>query len=222
VGGVDFTGKEAKQMKTVTPSKSRSNGADTIQNSIVIPKMEIEMFHVKLVGDSALISHKWSEKAKKEMLDKQMQKPKEAKAAKDPEQCFRDCIYHDDDGRPAFPSVAFKAAAVDACSHIDGVTKVEARGAFHVVGELIPIEGDEPTMREDMVKIAMGTSDIRFRAEFKKWSATLLVRYNKRVLSQEQIIHLFNTAGFAIGVGEWRPQRDGSFGMFHVATAADQ
>jgi hypothetical protein len=42
------------------------------------------------------------------------------------------------------------------------------------------------------------------------------VRHNPNVLSVEQIINLFNVAGFAIGVGEWRPQKDGSNGMFHV------
>jgi hypothetical protein len=34
-------------------------------------------------------------------------------------------------------------------------------------------------------------------------------------------VNLFNTAGFAIGVGEWRPQRDGSYGMFHIASAEE-
>jgi hypothetical protein len=42
------------------------------------------------------------------------------------------------------------------------------------------------------------------------------VRYNRNVLSAEQIVSLFNTAGFAIGIGEWRPQKNGGFGMFHV------
>lgn len=116
-----------------------------------------------------------------------------------------------------FPTVAFKAAAVDSCSHIDGVTKVEARGAFHIDSEFVVIRGI-PEMREDMVRVGMGTADIRYRGEFKKWSTTFRLRYNANVLSDEQIINLFNTAGFAIGVGEWRPQKDGSFGMFHVET----
>jgi len=80
---------------------------------------------------------------------------------------------------------------------------------------MVRIEG-EPSMREDMVRVGMGTADIRYRGEFKKWAVELLIRHNARVLSAEQVANLFNTAGFAIGVGEWRPQRDGSFGMFHV------
>ena len=63
----------------------------------------------------------------------------------------------------------------------------------------------------------MGTTDIRIRGEFPEWSTELTVRYNASTLQPEQIINLFNVAGFAIGVGEHRPQKDGSNGMFHVA-----
>lgn len=185
---------------------------------IALPKLNIQHMEITLVGDSPLISHRWSEKAKKAMLDKQMKKATPKKDAKDPEADFRASLYEHPDGGYGYPVVAFKAAAVNACSHLDGVTKVHARGAFHINGELAKIIGDEPTMREDMVRIAMGTADIRYRGEFKRWRVTLTIRYNADVLSVDQITNLFNTAGFAIGVGEWRPQKNGSHGMFHVAT----
>lgn len=200
---------------------------------IELPPLKVASLKVTLIGDSPLISHRWSDKARKMMLDKQMKKAKTAKEAKDPFQDFVESLYwlstRPENATPAsvekakfgFPVVAFKAAAVDACSHIDGVTKVEARGAFHVIGEFAEIEGDAPIMREDMVKIAMGTADIRYRGEFKHWKTTLKIRYNANGLSPEQIINLFNTAGFAVGVGEWRPQRDGSYGMFHVASGEE-
>lgn len=179
------------------------------------PKLNIVTTDMTLIGDSPLICHAWSHKAKQEMLDKQMKRAKQAKEAKDSDRDFRESLYPMGDGY-GFPAVAFKSAAVDACSHIAGVTKVEARGAFHVIGDMVRINGT-PTKREDMVRVGMGTADIRYRGEFREWSATLEVRYNANVLSEAQIRNLFNTAGFAIGVGEWRPQRDGSFGMFHVA-----
>ena len=200
---------------------------------IELPPLRIETMRLTLVGDTPLISHRWSDKAKQLMLDKQMKKARAAKEAKDPFADFCESLYWltEKPAKPTerevkkakfgFPVVAFKAAAVDACSHVDGVTKVEARGAFHINGEFAEIEGDKPTMREDMVRIAMGTADIRYRGEFRRWSTTLEVRYNANGLSPEQIVNLFNTAGFAVGVGEWRPQRDGSYGMFHVATSAE-
>ena len=187
------------------------------QEQIVLPKMDIRHIEIDLIGDSPLICHRWSEKAKREILDSHMHKAKPAKAAKDPERDYLESLYPLPNGGYGFPAVAFKAAAVDACSHVDGVTKVLARGAFHINGEMVPIDG-QPAMREDMVRVGMGTADIRYRGEFKTWTARINVRFNAAVLSAEEIVNLFNTAGFAIGGGEWRPQRDGSYGMFHVAT----
>lgn len=184
---------------------------------ITLPELRIATMQVRIIGDSPLICHAWSQKAKQEMLAKQMKKAKQAKEAKDPERDFQESLYHHPEGGYGFPAVAFKSAAVDSCSHIAGVTKVEARGAFHIIGDMVRIEGT-PTKREDMVRIGMGTADIRYRGEFKTWSSQFTVRYNCNVLSPEQILNLFNTAGFAVGVGEWRPQKDGSFGMFHVET----
>lgn len=213
------------------PSRVRTLPTETSKR-IELPALQIRQARVLLIGDSPLISHKWSEKAKRSMLDKQMKKAKGAKEAKDPWMDFCDSLYwlspmpkeptEADIGKAkfGFPAVAFKAAAVDACSHVDGVTKVEARGAFHINGEMVDIEGT-PTIREDMVRIAMGTADIRYRGEFKTWRSTFVIRYNANVLSLDQIVNLFNTAGFGIGIGEWRPQKDGSYGMFHVATAEE-
>jgi hypothetical protein len=187
-----------------------------VPQKIVIPPLDIRYLELTLIGTSPLICHAWSHKAKQMMLMKQMKAPKQAKEAKNPEQDFLESLYPHPEGGHGFPSVAFKSAAVDACSHVDGVTKVEARGAFHVEGELVKVDG-KPSPREDMVRIAMGTADIRYRGEFKEWSCTLRLSYNANVLSPEQIVNLFNVAGYAIGVGEWRPARDGSFGRFRVA-----
>jgi hypothetical protein len=197
-----------------------ANGDDAVPATIAktrlkMPKMDIRRFRVRLVGDSALICNKWSEKAKQEMRDKQMKKAVNAKEAKDPDACYRASLYHHPSGGFGFPSIAFKAAAVDACSFVDGITKVQARGAFHIDGELVKIEG-EPSMREDMVKISMGVADLRYRGEFKRWACELIIKFNAAVLSDQQILNLFKVAGFAVGVGEHRPQRDGSNGMFSV------
>lgn len=201
---------------------------------IELPPLNIGLMEVTLIGDSPLIVHAWSHKAKREMLDKQMKKAKGAKDAKDPKADYDASMYRLADGGYGFPSVAFKAAAVTAGTSVAGLTKVAARQAFHVLGEdvdirgafegsvsrvnLARIDGCTPQMREDMVRVGMGTADLRYRAEFPKWHAKVLVRYNQGVLSEAQILNLLNTAGFAVGVGEWRPEKDGAYGMFHVAT----
>jgi len=201
-------------------------------SEVTIPAMDIRPIEIELVGDSPLVVHRWSEKAKSMLLAKQMKKAKQAKAAKSPEQDFIDSLYwysekpenptleDVENGEFGFPAIAFKAAAVDACSHVDGLTKVAARGAFHIDGDLVRIEG-RPTPREDMVRIGMGVADIRYRAEFRSWRVRLPIRFNANLLSPEQLVNLFETAGFGIGVGEHRPQRNGQNGRFHVARAGE-
>lgn len=195
------------------------NGAKpSHRNSVVeVPQISVARMDITLIGDSALIVHAWSEKAKQQMLDKQMKKAKQAKEAKDPEQQFQDSLYKLDDNKYGFPAVAFKASAVAACRDTD-MKMTAARGRFHIDAEMIEIHGSEPRPREDMVRIAMGTADIRYRGEFIPWWVVLPISYNDNAISPAQIINLFNVGGFGVGVGEWRPSTGGSYGRFHVAS----
>ena len=54
------------------------------QNGIVIPEIDFQMMKITVVGDSPIIIHKWDEKAKRMMLEKQMKKATKGKEAKDP------------------------------------------------------------------------------------------------------------------------------------------
>ena len=96
-----------------------------------------------------------------------------------------------------------------------------AKGAFHIVGDLVEILGDPPIMRTDIVHIGpfgKKTATPRYRPEFTNWRCKLIVRYNESAISPEQLWNLINVAGFSVGIGEWRPEKSGagSFGMFHV------
>lgn len=184
---------------------------DTIQ----LPELKIKAAKITLQGTTPLIVHRFAEKARKEMLDKQMGAAKQKKAFKNPEQDYLDSLYLLPDSTPGFPAVAFKAAAVNAANDA-GIQKVLARRAFHVTGgELLPIRGAH-RMREDVVRIAMGTADIRHRAEFLEWEVTVPVTYNASIISLEQLVNLFNIAGFGVGIGEWRPERNGINGTWLV------
>lgn len=196
--------------------------------SIELPQIKKSVIRLRVVGDSPLVMHNWSEKAKQMIRDTQMQKPKQKRGAKDPEEEFNSARYMlvvNGKAVDAIPTIAFKKAAVDACSHIEGVTKVLARGAFHVEPgkALLPIRSQSgPKMREDMVRVGMGSADLRYRPMYEDWFVDMDIFYNKNVISPGQIANLFNTAGFAIGVGEGRPQKNGEWGMFHVETPEDE
>lgn len=178
--------------------------------------VKIETMQITLIGDTSLISHAWSPEARAAMLAKQVKKAQD-KTPKDPEKQFRDSLYEHPDGGYGYPSAAFKKCAVSACRFVKALKMTEARGAFHVEGEMVKIVG-EPTMREDMVRLQGQVADIRFRGEFREWRVTLTITYNRGTISPDQLVHLFNHGGFGVGIGDWRPEKSGSHGMFHVAT----
>lgn len=212
-----------------------------------IPDLRLEHFTLKIVGDSPLISHAWSEKAKLMMLSKQQKKAATAKEVRRPMVEFADSLYWltekpnldgltDDEAKEVlaeiipkskfgFPTLAFKAAALDA-GYQQGalvrnagsgdLAKTTARGAFQVIGEFAVIDGI-PTPREDIGRIGIGTADLRFRAQFTTWKTELLITYNVNVITVEQIVNLFRLGGFANGVGDWRPAKDGRYGTFSIA-----
>lgn len=187
--------------------------------AIELPPLNIQTVQFLLVGDSPLIVHAWSEKAKRQMLEKQMKKASKAKEAKDPEADYESCFYRTDDGGYGFPAIGVKAAMVSACRFVDAKMTV-LRGACHIDCEMLPVIG-EPRPREDMVRVGMGTADIRYRPEFPEWRMPVTIKFNAAVISAEQIANLLNAAGFGVGIGEWRPEKNGSFGRFHVATSED-
>lgn len=197
--------------------------------AIEIPNLALETIDINLIGVSPLICHAWSEKALRAMADKQQKKAVAGRKAKEPFEEFAGSLYWLSEkpevingaaieaAKFGFPAVAFKSAAVDACTSTGAITKVAARQAFHLLGEMVEIVGPPPSMREDVARVGMGTADLRYRGEFDPWGAIIRVQINASVISTEQVVNLFNLAGFAVGIGDWRPQRDGPFGRFRVA-----
>jgi len=187
--------------------------------TIELPPLNIQTITFMLVGDSPLIVHAWSEKAKRQMLDKQMKKAAKAREAKDPEADYEACFYRTESGAYGFPAIGVKAAMVSACRFVDAKMTM-ARGAFHIDAEMLEVIG-EPRPREDMVRVGMGTADIRYRPEFPEWRIPATIKFNAAVMSAEQIANLLNTAGFGVGIGEWRPEKNGSYGRFHVGSSEE-
>lgn len=213
---------------------------------IEIKPIEIAKLNIRIVGDTPLIMHAWSEKAKREMLEAQQGAKKgKAKERKSPvmdfinsmywltekpdvdnsmsdEECekrFNDAIKKG--AKFGFPVTAFKQAAISAAYRLGwSKDKMSLRGVFFIDSDedgMVEIKSDVPEMREDMVKIGMGTADIRYRGEFHNWYADLTISYNTNGnYDLNSIINIINAGGYVCGVGEWRPERDGQNGMFHI------
>lgn len=209
------------------PARTTANGS-TAASTINIPRPRIEEISIPIIGTEPLIVHAWSQKVKQAMLDKQMKKPVASKEAKDPQRDFEDSRYIADEGWDGFTAVGFKASLVGACRQVEGLpmtlakrllfVQADGRSTLHSSG-LVRIHG-EPRMRQDMVRLDTGVADIRFRAEYFPWKATLTIRFNAGVISAEQVTHLVILAGMSEGVGEWRPSSPksatGNYGLWEI------
>lgn len=189
-----------------------------------IKALDIKHFYFDIEGTAPLIANKFSNKAIGIMLGRMMGKaiPKEKK---NPEEEYLNAAYYLDNGKHGFPANAFKLSALRGGKAF-GLVMTDLKGAFFVHGEWSDREGRElveiqakPEMREDTVTVGNGGTDLRYRPQYKNWRCSLHIEYNAGMITQEQIVNIFNAAGFGVGVGEWRPssQSSGTFGTFRVA-----
>lgn len=195
---------------------------------VAISRIGTETLLVPIVGTAPLIVHKFSEKSKRQMLDA-MQGRKSPKEAKDPEAEYQAAFYRLDDDRYGFPVIAFKAASVSACRFFGKAmpmtlarqciffdaefSKVDGQKLAHIVGE--------PHMREDVTRVGMGGTDLRYRPEFTEWRTEVEVTYVKSMLTRESVLSLIEAGGMGVGVGEWRPEKKGDFGTYQIDETRD-
>lgn len=200
--------------------------------NIEIAPLKLGMMSLTLRGTAPLIVHRFGAKQQEQIRKKQGGEATQGRGKKEPVQDFLDCFYSlagepklirkgesvFAKGRFGFPTSGFKKAAVSAGDQV-GLRPSLVSKAFHVMGEMTEIKHKSlPEMRCDVVRIGAMTkvADLRYRPYFDNWSVDLEITYNVNAITPSQIANLFNTAGFAIGVGDWRPQRGGNHGMFEV------
>jgi hypothetical protein len=191
---------------------------------VQINPIPAETIMVPVIGTSPLIPHRFAEKAKRQMLDAQ-QGRKTPRAPRDPEAEYEAAFYRLKDGRYGFPVIAFKAATIGAARFYGkDVTMTALRQQMFFRGEpgddgqqLTYIEGD-PVMREDVVRLGGrgGGTDLRYRPQFTDWSATLSVTYVTSALTRGSVLSLIDAGGMGVGVGEWRPEKNGDFGTYRI------
>jgi hypothetical protein len=224
----ELNGTPVPDTKVTKAKKAAVEKSETIG----IPKPDKRVMPVTVKGKTPLIVHKFSEKARKQMAEKQAGAARMKKAPKVPEEEFRNALYvfRDNPKKYGLPAVSFKKAMVNACRHVDGMPMTVARGAFHVYGDgkgedgrdLVEIHGSEPVMRTDMVRLESGVADIRYRPEFTDWQCHLRIEFLNTSITVAEVANLLNVAGFAVGVGENRPEKSGdTCGQFEVVMSAE-
>ena len=227
-------------MATVTSKTAPQGDTDSVRLSLS-SKPQFKAFSVWLVGDTPLITHAWSEKARREMLQKQVKATKGGKEARDPQADFVSSLYEMGDGGYGFPAMGVKNCILSAAHKDKGVARSAVMSALWLNAEmvrtrpalagaicdmpLLRIHGGEPEMREDMVKIGAGlnkTANLAYRGQFTVWAMRIGGRFNATVLTAEALAFLIQESGMSSGLGEWRNERKGMFGAFHLADADEE
>ena len=201
--------------------------------------MQIKTVPIRIVGETPIIIHAWDEKAKRMILDKQTKATKtKGHEVRDPYKDFINSMYwltekpepNPDAFKEAvkngakwgFPVGAIKQAGNAAAYRMGWVkNQMQLRGSYFLrteYGEMAEIKGCIAEMREDTVRV-QGNADLRYRGEFKNWYMDLILEFNENgELRLEQIINVINIGGYSVGIGEWRPEHDGSYGKYHIET----
>lgn len=187
------------------------------KHTISIPSLNIISLKLKIVGDSDLIVHQFSAPALHGIECKQQGKATAGRVKRDPETEVQACFYRGPKGEFQFKAQSFKLAATDCCSSLGKtIPKTLVRQSHHVIGAMVDLHG-EWYSRTDVTRPQPGVCTPTYRPAFKAgWWCILHITLNQNAMSIEQLVTLYNHAGFSVGVGDWRPTRSGSFGMFHV------
>lgn len=172
---------------------------------------------------SLLVVHAFAEKAKQEIRDKQQKKAKKAKEERNPQAECDAARNMDAKGRECVPVTALKKAIVSAVTAFDDLKKVGMRQALFVMpaideaSQLVPItkwDGSpaKGVMREDAVTIGINTRGLAYRPAYDEWQLEIVVEYNPRLVSEEQLRALVDQAGWGVGICEGRPEKTSALG----------
>ena len=172
-----------------------------------------------ITGISPLIQHNWSEKARQQMRDKHAGKKTKDREVRDPQQEAEAAMYRTADGQPGVNVLAIKNSIITAAHKDLGIEKTLVRKSLFFPCDdpqkVIPMQCSEPVMREDAVRVGTST-DLRYRPQFDEWRVELTAEIDADLLTTADLATLIDRAGFGVGIGEWRPEKDGEFGRFEV------
>jgi len=233
--------------KSTKPAPVKPAASDEVLNlaTVLSGKVVYQHFKVWLLGTTPLVVHAWSEKAKREMLQKQVKAVKTGKEARNPQEDFVNSLYEMGKVKGktvyGFPVTGIKNAILTTAHKDKGVPRTTVMSALWVEADmvrvrpalagaicdmpLVRIYGSEPEMREDMVRVGVGLSkksSLAYRGQFTNWAICLTGKFNPTVLSAEALSFLIIEAGLGVGIGEWRNEKRGMFGGFRLADAVEQ
>ena len=200
---------------------------------LVIPQIRQQGATINLTGNTGLVCHRMSAKAKHQLMlgGRRKTAAQRLEIKHHPRDEFRASMHlckepytpMDTNGAPVgpathvvFPSMAVKSAMATAALVVAGIRKTDVQRLVFIPSEWIPVYGI-PKLRMDIVRSAdmNRTPDVRTRSYFETWGSIVSLLYSEPALSQHAIAALLANAGIVCGIGDFRQEKGkGSFGCF--------
>lgn len=198
---------------------------------VVIDPPKFETIAVNIKGVSPYVQHKFSQKSRQQMIDKQrlgdQSRKNRKREAKDFEQTYKDAMHIAREGWNGIPAPSFRNALISAC-RIVGFKMTLAKLSVFIEADgfdadegtpLVKIKG-EPRVHESYVRNETGVADVRWRPMWEEWGANVRIRYDANQFSATDVVNLLHRAGMQVGIGEGRPDSKNSagqgWGMFTI------
>lgn len=209
------------------------NGHKKSGVEVVISAPNFQTAQFKVIGTTPLVVHKFSEKAKKQIMATQeagsKAKSKKVREAKDFKQVYNDARHISVEGWDGVPASAFKSAMISACRATDFVMTRAKQAILYVEADgndateftpLVRVYGT-PKMDIRPARNDNGSVDIRARPMWLQWHCIVRVKFDADMLSLTDISNLLSRAGQQVGICEGRPASKNSngcgWGCFTVA-----
>jgi len=134
------------------------------------------------------------------------------------EEEVKEKIHYTNDGKIGFPAMGFKIGMMSVAPKLGIYTN--QLNSVQILGGVIPIKYVKMNINRTMGKMGgrSKTPQEIIRPEFVDWSCKITIKFNSEIINEEQIVNILNWAGSEIGLGDWRPEKKGSYGMYKVKT----
>ena len=204
---------------------------------IDITPPNFKVLPIRIEGTAPLMTHKFSEKMRKQIEEKQTSANATTKKRepKDYAAEFNAARYiakknGSTGGWDGLPAGALRSAMIAACRTVDGLPMTRAKGAFFIRAQGQDITDSTPLIRIEgkaehdtrPVRLESGVADMRNRPRYDDWACQMEIEYDSDLVSEHDVANLLARAGAQVGLCEMRPSAPnsfgGDFGTFRVVT----
>lgn len=197
---------------------------EALAKAITVRAPNIQTIELHMAGTSPYVQHKFSQKAKEQIMATQAAgsaaKSKKAREPKDFDKVCEAATHYSREGWIGIPAGSFRNAMISACRLV-GFKMVLAKLTVMVKADgfdrdcgtpLVRIFG-KPRRHDAAARNDNGSVDIRSRPMWERWAFKLRIMFDADVFTAADIANLMVRVGVQVGIGEGRNDSKDSAGI---------